>query len=71
MVCEVNPSNKTVLSCKYPETAVFPTTIQVTLDGKLVNDFDFDGFACTEPDRSNKPNDTGPSCVPLPGKPCP
>jgi hypothetical protein len=71
MVCEVNPSNKTLLSCKYPESAVFPAAIQVMLDGVVVNEFVFDGVICAGADQSGKPDDKGPVCVPLPGKVCP
>jgi hypothetical protein len=44
--CEINPSNKSLLSCFYPESTGFPAAVRVVLDGTVVNEFEYDGADC-------------------------
>lgn len=44
--CEVNPVNTSLLTCDLPVTITFPANVIVTLDGALVNDFNYDGIGC-------------------------
>ncbi len=50
MGCKVSEANSTILSCLYPPTTVFPARIQATLNGNIVNEFDFSGATCVVPD---------------------
>ena len=44
--CAVNPVNTSLLTCDLPSPVTFPARIVVSLDGVVVNDFDFDGVGC-------------------------
>ena len=44
--CAVNPVNTSLLTCDLPSPVTFPARIVVSLDGAVVNDFDFDGIGC-------------------------
>jgi hypothetical protein len=46
--CSVNPVNKSLLSCTIPSGLIFPVHIVVSLDGVIVNDFNFDGKGCAQ-----------------------
>ena len=78
MGCKVSEANSTILSCLYPPTTVFPASIQATLNGNIVNEFEFSGATCTLPDRPKGPegeneppivdacaNDPSPDCLPI------
>jgi hypothetical protein len=78
MGCKVSEANSTILSCQYPPTTVFPASIQATLNGNIVNEFEFSGATCTLPDRPKGPggendppvidacaNDPSPDCLPV------
>jgi len=78
MGCKVSEANSTILSCLYPPTMVFPASIQATLNGNIVNEFEFSGATCTLPDRPKGPgdeneppvvdacaNDPSPDCLPI------
>jgi hypothetical protein len=78
MGCKVSEANSTILSCLYPPTTVFPASIQATLNGNIVNEFEFSGATCTLPDRPKNPggeneppvvdacaNDPSPDCLPI------
>ena len=45
--CYVNPTNPRLLTCRIPNDISFPATIVVTLDGALVNNFEYNGLGCT------------------------
>lgn len=45
-ICEVNPTNTSILSCTVPTTVTFPISVVVSLDGAVVNDFTYDGAGC-------------------------
>ena len=45
--CYVNPTNPSLLTCIIPNDISFPARIVVTLDGALVNDFEYSGLGCT------------------------
>ena len=77
MGCKVSEANSTILSCLYPPTTVFPARIQATLNGNIVNEFDFSGATCVVPEIPH--DNTAPDqpicdpiflpdliCVPLP-----
>lgn len=78
MGCKVSEANSTILSCLYPPPTAFPASIQATLNGNIVNEFEFSGATCTLPDRPKGPggenetpvidacaNDPGPDCLPI------
>lgn len=44
--CEVNPVNTSLLTCDLPGSISFPARVLVTLDGAVVNDFNYDGVGC-------------------------
>ncbi len=66
MGCKVSEANSTILSCLYPPTTVFPASIQATLNGNIVNEFEFSGATCVVPEIPND-NTTPdePICDPL------
>ena len=77
MGCKVSEANSTILSCLYPPTTVFPASIQATLNGNIVNEFEFSGATCVVPEIPH--DNTAPDqpicdpiflpdliCVPLP-----
>ena len=41
--CEVNPVNTSLLTCTLPGAVTFPATVVVSLDGAVVNEFQYDG----------------------------
>jgi hypothetical protein len=45
--CYVNPTNQSLLTCTIPNDISFPASIVVTLDGALVNNFEYNGLGCT------------------------
>jgi hypothetical protein len=55
--CEVNPVNTSLLTCDFPVTITFPARVLVTLDGAVVNDFNYDGIGCILVDTAI-PNNT-------------
>ena len=55
--CEVNPVNTSLLTCDLPVTITFPARVLVTLDGAVVNDFNYDGIGCILVDTAI-PNNT-------------
>ena len=44
--CEVNPVNRSLLTCNLPSPITFPARVVVSLDGAVVNDFTYDGVGC-------------------------
>ena len=44
--CAVNPVNTSLLTCTLPGNVTFPATVVVSLDGAVVNDFQYDGIGC-------------------------
>ena len=44
--CYVNPTNLSLLTCRIPNDISFPANIVVTLDGALVNNFEYNGLGC-------------------------
>jgi hypothetical protein len=44
--CTVNPVNPSLLTCTIPRTMAFPATVVVSLDGTVVNEFNYDGVGC-------------------------
>lgn len=44
--CEVNPVNRSLLTCNLPGPITFPARVVVSLDGAVVNDFTYDGVGC-------------------------
>ena len=66
MGCKVSEANSTILSCLYPPTTIFPASIQATLNGNIVNEFEFSGATCVVPEIPND-NTTPeePICDPL------
>ena len=66
MGCKVSEANSTILSCLYPPTTVFPARIQSTLNGNIVNEFDFSGATCVVPEipHDNTATDQ-PICDPI------
>ena len=44
--CAVNEVNPSLLTCTIPRTMTFPATVVVSVDGALVNEFDYDGQRC-------------------------
>ena len=55
--CEVNPVNTSLLTCDLPGFISFPARVLVTLDGAVVNDFNYDGIGCILVDTAI-PNNT-------------
>lgn len=49
MSCKVNEGNATLLTCTFPATVKFPMSIQVSQDGNIVNEFDYNGSNCIYP----------------------
>lgn len=74
MECKVNTSNTTLLSCLYSPSVIFPSIIQVTLDGKIMDEFEFNGEGCVLPEKPKKPIDerggpSAPDCIADPFNP--
>ena len=46
ITCAVNPVNTSLLTCILPGSVTFPTTVVVSLEGAVVNDFQYDGVGC-------------------------
>jgi hypothetical protein len=44
--CYVNPTNPSLLTCSIPNDISFPIHVVVSLDGVVVNDFDYSGLGC-------------------------
>ena len=44
--CAVNPVNTSLLTCTLPGSVTFPATVVVSLDGAVVNEFQYDGIGC-------------------------
>ncbi len=44
--CAVNPVNTSLLTCTLPSLVTFPARVVVSLDGAVVNDFQYDGIGC-------------------------
>lgn len=44
--CAVNPVNTSLLTCTLPSVITFPARVLVSLDGAVVNDFNYDGIGC-------------------------
>ena len=68
MGCKVSEANSTILSCLYPPTTVFPASIQATLNGNVVNEFDFSGATCVVPEIPD--DNTTPDENPVPDVVC-
>lgn len=45
--CYVNPTNPSLLTCRIPNNISFPVHVVVTLDGAVVNDFEYSGTGCS------------------------
>lgn len=59
--CKVSEANSTILSCLYPPTTVFPASLQATLNGNIVNEFEFSGATCVVPEiPKDTPEDAPP-----------
>jgi hypothetical protein len=75
MVCKVNGSNSSLLTCSYPSSVVFPANIKVSINDITVNDFTVDGTACVIPatptQEQKQPEIVPTVCVPSPGSVCP
>lgn len=55
MTCSFNQTNPTLLTCAYPATVLFPTSIKVeSSDGSVVNEFEFNGSNCSVPVQSKE-----------------
>ncbi len=44
--CAVNPVNTSLLTCTLPGLLTLPAQVVVSLDGAVVNDFQYDGVGC-------------------------
>jgi len=44
--CDVNPVNTSLLTCTLPNPLTLPAQVVVSLDGGVVNDFQYDGVGC-------------------------
>jgi hypothetical protein len=44
--CAVNPVNTSLLTCSLPSLITFPARVVASLDGAVVNDFQYDGVGC-------------------------
>ena len=44
--CAVNPVNTSLLTCTLPSVITFPVRVLASLDGAVVNDFNYDGIGC-------------------------
>jgi hypothetical protein len=55
--CSINPVNTSLLTCELPGSITFPARVLVTLDGAVVNDFNYDGVGCIIVDTAI-PNNT-------------
>ena len=44
--CAVNPVNTSLLTCTLPSPLTLPAQVVVSLDGAVVNDFQYDGIGC-------------------------
>ena len=44
--CAVNPVNTSLLTCTLPTVITFPARVVASLDGAVVNDFQYDGVGC-------------------------
>lgn len=56
MSCKVNEGNSTLLTCTLPATTKFPASIQVSQDGSIVNEFEYNGSTCILPKGTAKPD---------------
>ncbi|MBI5293971.1 MAG: IPT/TIG domain-containing protein [Chloroflexi bacterium] len=63
--CSIPRVNPNVLTCNIPAGARPPVNISVTLDGVLVNSFNYSGAGCTSP-KPNNPNQDKPPVNPTP-----
>ena len=45
-ICDVNPTNPSLLTCTLPAGVTFPASVVISLDGTVVNDFAYDGIGC-------------------------
>jgi hypothetical protein len=66
VACQVNASNAKLLTCAYPPSMSFPSSIQVTFGGLVVNDFMVNSAACAAPVSATKSpskhqNSSGPA----------
>jgi len=59
MSCKVNEGNATLLTCTFPATTKFPAAIQVSKDGNVVNEFEYNGSNCVVPEQQAGPKDPG------------
>ena len=59
MSCKVNEGNATLLTCTFPATTKFPASIQVSKDGNVVNEFEYNGSNCVVPEQQAGPKDPG------------
>lgn len=44
--CYINPTNRSLLTCRIPVGVSFPANIVVNLDGTMVDDFVYSGLGC-------------------------
>jgi len=44
--CAVNPVNTSLLTCTLPTLITFPASVVASLNGAVVNDFQYDGIGC-------------------------
>ncbi|HZJ23637.1 MAG TPA: hypothetical protein VFD54_10030 [Anaerolineales bacterium] len=44
--CAINPVNTSLLTCTLPSPLTLPAQVVVSLDGAVVNDFQYDGVGC-------------------------
>jgi len=59
MSCKVNEGNATLLTCTFPATTKFPASIQVSKEGDVVNEFEYNGSNCVVPEQQAGPKDPG------------
>ena len=67
MSCKVNEGNATLLTCTFPATTKFPTSIQVSQDGNIVNEFEYDGSNCVVPEVNKDTDEEAPQESPAGG----
>ena len=46
--CYVNPTNPSLMTCTIPVGVIFPARVVVSVDGVVVNDFEYDGLGCAQ-----------------------
>lgn len=46
--CLINPTNPSLMTCTIPAGVTFPARVVVSVDGVVVNDFEYDGIGCTQ-----------------------